>query len=373
MSKYEYFKPFVATDAKAFWEAYTSPRMDYFCTDMPGVDFNAGFLVAIKPGYMDIPHIHDGAENYFVFTGADLTDVFHAKFVVDMFLGDSPSSMERYTLTKPCIVRVPAGVWHCPVFYKEIDRGINTMMWYSGISTGRVYPKVDADGKESVVYEKDNWVRPCKLDETKNCTYCGRCFTQSEEHIKNFMTPFYAKEAKTRKYADCIVELTAESHSLGDAIVSPRALWKGFAGTTVPQKQFSINIIKKPCVLGDPEPVSNGRAVEFLWFSGADAVDPWNSFDAEIELMAGDDPQTMEKIVIDRPGVVALPAGSWKSQIIVKRASKPLCFIPWYQSMQDRYKVTRKSLNGKDYCIYQDIESISEPTAGDELYLQIKR
>lgn len=367
------FHPFIATDAKANWSGYTSPRMDYFGGDIPGVAFDAGFLVASKEGYMDIPHIHDGADNFFVFTGADLTDVFHSEFEVDLFMGDSPTAMELYKITKPSIVRIPAGVWHCPVYYKKVVRGLNTMMWYAGVSTGRVYPTVNAAGEPDIRYEKDNWVRPCVKDPDRLCTYCGACFDQSEAHIREYMKPFYENAADTRKYADCVVALRADDHTLGDGVLSPRAVFRGGEELEKADRQFSINIVTKPCQLGDDEPVSNGQAAEFLWFSGADAYDPWTSFDAEIQVMLGDDPDHMEPVVFDRPGVVAVPPGTWRGAVTVKRAGKPLCFIPWYPHSLPRYKLVRRMANGEPVLAYYDAAGIAAPSAGDELYLQMKR
>lgn len=365
----ELFHPFIATDAKKNWDGYTSPRMDYFGGDIPGVRFNAGFLVATKPGYMDIPHIHDGADNFFILTGPDLSDVFHSEFEVNLFLGDSPTAMEMYRITKPSIVRVPAGVWHCPLFYKDVKGGINTIMWYAGESTGRVYPT--DDGKD-IRYEKDNWTRPCVKDPDRLCTYCGLCFTQSEEHVREYMAPFYENMVSTRKYESCIMELRPMPHKLGDAVRSPRIACRGGEELENLDRSFSFNIIDKPCTLAD-EPLSNGQAAEFLWFSGTDAVDPWNSFDAEIEVMLGEDPDHMEPVTFDRPGVIAVPPGVWRGAVTVKRAGKPVCFIPWYPSPLPRYKLTRKAADGEPVLAYDDAKTIKNPTEADELYLQIGR
>ena len=373
MSIQELFHPFIGTDVKAFWTSYTSPRMGYECTDIPGVDFYAEFLVAIKPGYMDIPHIHDGADNYFIFCGTKLDDIFNSEFEVTMFMGDSPTEMEMYKITKPSIVRVPAGVWHCPVYYNKINRGTTTILWYGGITTGRVYPKIDENGNESVIYETDNWTRQCVMDESKLCTYCGKCFDQSEEDVERYMKPFLEKAVSTQKYKDCIYELNRDCHTLGDAVISPRATFNGPADMAGTQRQFSFNIITEPCVLGDKDPHNNGQAVEFLWFSGADTYDPWGSFDAEIEVMIGEDPENMEKIIIDKPGVISVPPGVWKGEINVKRADKPICFIPWYQHTDKRYKITSKTVDGEKLLIYNDARTIADPTAGDELYMQMKK
>ncbi len=369
----ELFRPFIATDAKANWDNYTSPRMEYGAGAYPGFDFEVGLLVATKEGYMDIPHIHDGADNYFVFAGADLDDIFNSEFEVDIFLGDSPTAMEMYKITKPSIVRIPAGVWHCPVYYKNIVRGLTTIMWYSGQSTGRVYPVTLPDGSSDIRYEKDNWVQPCVKDPEKLCTYCGACFSQSKEHVDAFMKPFIENAVPTRKYQDCIVELRADRHNLGDAIKNPRLVFAGASELKMVDRQFSINIIDKPCVLGDAEPISNGQITEYLWFSGSDAYDPWNSFDAEIEVMLGSSPDKMEKVSFDKPGVVVVPPGVWRGEVTVKRAGKPLCFMPWYPHTDKRYKLTQKIVDGKAVRVYDDESTITEPSAGDELYLQIKR
>ena len=366
-----FFRPFEPNLIKLHWEGYTSPRMEYFSNDIPGVPFGSGFLVAIKHGFMDIPHIHDGADNFFIFCGTHLDNLWEDEFEVDMFMGDSAQSMEMYKITKPTLVRVPAGVWHCPVYYKECGRGINNFMWYKGISTGRVYPKIGEDGQPTVFYEKDNWVHPCKLNPEKNCVYCGKCFGQSEEYVQEYMKPFFENMADTKKYADCIIELTPENCSI-DGLGQFRIT---FDQTRLPciDRQFSFNTIVKPCVLGDEEPISNGHASEFLWFSGADSVDPWNSFDAELEIKIGDDPDNLETVVIDKPGVVVVPPGTWRSTITAKRIGKPVFFQPWYLDERDRYKITQKEIDGKKVRVFDDKTSITEPTAGDELYMFLKR
>jgi len=362
------FQPFVATDAKANWSHYTSPRMEYYVPE-----FGAGFLVAKKVGFMDIPHIHDGSDNYFIFTGGELDNIFDAEFEIHFFMGDSAQSMEMYKITKPTFVRVPAGVWHCPVYYYKIKRGINSMLWYGGVSTGRVYPKIEEDGTPGVYYEKDNWVRDCVKVPGKLCTYCGLCFDQSDEEIKAVLDPLYNNLSKEQKYKDCVMQLRQDFHKLGDAVMNPRAVFKGVDDMPETDRQFSFNIVTKPCTLGDDEPVSHGQAREYLWFSGADAVDPWGSFDAEIEVMLGEDPEHMEKVTFDKPGVVAVTPGFWRGAVTIKRVGKPLCFIPWYQHNDKRYRITQKLADGEKLLVYNDESTIKTPTAGDELYMQIKR
>ncbi len=371
------FNPFIQTHDKDNWYGYTHPRMHFFNSDkvVPGVKFGTGFLVADKVGIMDLPHIHDGAHNFFVFTGAELDRIFDAEFEIGFCIGDSAKSMEVYSITKPSIVWAPAGVFHSPVYFKKVVRGLNTMLTYVGTTSGRVYSRMDKNGKEEWLYEREN-SRPCVKDKTKMCTFCGLCFTNSKKTDADFqkeMEPFYKNASTVGKYKYCIKELRKDYHKLGDAVMSPRCVFKGKEDMPETGLQFSYNIITAPCQLGDDEPVSNGQIAEFLWFSGTDVVKPWDSFDAEIEVMLGEDPDYMEAVTFDKPGVIAVPAGMWRGAVTVKRLGKPVCFIPYYTQDKKRYKIMRKVVDGESLLVYNDESTIKKPTPGDELYLQIKR
>jgi len=371
------FNPFIQTHDKDNWYGYTHPRMTFFNSDdvIPDVPFGTGFLVADKIGTMDIPHIHDGAYNFFVFTGAELDRIFEAEFEVAICIGDSAQSMEIYEITKPSIVSAPPGVFHSPVYFKKVVRGLNTMLSYVGTTKGRVYSRLDENGKEEWLYQKDH-SRPCVKDPDKECTFCGLCFTnpkKTDEAHRREMEPFYKNASTVGKYRDCIVELRKNYHKLGDAVMNPRCVFKGKEDMPDTGYQFSFNIVTAPCTLGDNEPVSNGQIAEFLWFSGTDVVLPWDSLDAEIEVMLGDDPDHMEAVTFDKPGVIAVPAGMWRGTVTVKRLGKPVCFIPYYMQDKPRYKITRKMVDGDSVLVYSDETTIKDPTSGDELYLQIKR
>ena len=371
------FNPFIKTHDKDNWYGYTSPRMVFFNSDavIPDVPFGTGFLVATKVGTMDLPHIHDGAHNFFVFTGAELDRIFEAEFEIGYCIGDSAQSMEIYHITKPSIVSAPAGVFHSPVYFKKVVRGLNTMLTYVGTTNGRVYSRLDKNGKEEWLYQKEH-SRPCVKDPKKECTFCGLCFTnpkQTDEDARKHMEPFYKNASTVGKYKNCIVELRKDYHKLGDAVMNPRCVFKGKEDMPKTGLQFSFNIITAPCKLGDDEPLSNGQIAEFLWFSGTDVVEPWASFDAEIEVMLGQDPDHMEAVKFDQPGVIAVPAGMWRGAVTIKRLGKPVCFIPYYTQDKKRYKLTRKLEHGESLLVYNDESTIKNPTPGDELYLQIKR
>ena len=368
------FKPFIQTHDKDNWAGYVSPRMGYFNFDDED-SFGAGFLVANRYGTMDIPHIHDGAANFFCFTGADLDNIWESEFTVAFCIGDNADSMEIYEMSEPCFVSAPAGLWHSPVYFKNVPKGLNCMLWYSGHAYARIYPRLGENGVSEPYIDQEP-ERDCKLDPTKKCSFCGLCFTdpnQTEQEVIDYMAPFYANASKEGKFKDNVKPLRKDYHKISDAIMSPRAVFKGAEDMPGADRQFSINIITKPCKLGDDEPVSNGQVAEYLWFSGTDTTNSWDTFDADIEVMVGEDPGNMQAISFDKPGLIAIPPGIWRGPITIKRAGKPICFIPWYPHNKKRYKITQKIIDGKKVLVYDDESTIKEPTAGDELFMQIKR
>jgi hypothetical protein len=349
--------------------------MGFFNRDIPDVSFGTGFLVATRYGIMDLPHIHDGAYNFFIFTGADLDNIFETPFEAEFFLGENGQEFEQYTITKPTFVIAPPGVYHSPIYFKKVTKGFNSMIQYSGHTSRRIYSELDENGEEVERVAKEN-VKTCIKDSTKLCTFCGLCFTdpnETEQQVIDKMAPIHAKVVNTEKFKKYVYELKKDYHKLGDAVMSPRLSFKGSEELPEAEYQFSFNIITAPCKLGDDEPVSNGQIAEFLWFSGTDVTDSWATFDAEIEVMVGEDPDNMKPVTFSEPGVIAIPPGMWRGAITVKRADKPICFMPWYPHTKKRYKITRKIVDGKPVLVYDDESTIKNPTAGDELFMQIKR
>ena len=369
------FYPFIKSHNKDNWAGYVSPRMGFFNMDIPDVSFGTGFLVGNRYGVMDLPHVHDGAYNFFIFTGADLDNIFDAPFEAEFFLGENGQELEQYNINKPTFVIAPPGVYHSPIYFKKVYKGFNSMIQYSGHESRRIYSDVDENGEEVERVAKSN-VTPCIKDPSKLCTFCGLCFTdanETEQDAIDKMAPIHAKVVNTEKFKKYVYELKKDYHNLGDAVMNPRLSFKGREELDEAEYQFSFNIITKPCKLGDDEPVSNGQVAEFLWFSGTDVTDSWATFDAEIEVMVGDDPDNMKPITFSEPGVIAIPPGMWRGPITVKRADKPICFMPWYPHTKPRYKITRKMVDGKPVLVYDDETTITNPTAGDELFMQIKR
>lgn len=76
-------------------------------------------------------HIHDFDE-YLMFVGTNHEDPHELGGEVEIWLGG-----EKHIVTKTCTVFVPAGVKHCPVYFRRID----TPIWYFATAQIPMYIK----------------------------------------------------------------------------------------------------------------------------------------------------------------------------------------------------------------------------------------
>ena len=74
------------------------------------------------PFQFEVPHSHD-YDQFLCFLGTpeDIRD-FDAE--VEIWLGENADEMEKHTMTEATVVHVPAGLVHCPMNYKRIDKPI---------------------------------------------------------------------------------------------------------------------------------------------------------------------------------------------------------------------------------------------------------
>ena len=63
---------------------------------------------------------------------------------------------------------------------------------------------------------------------------------------------------------------------------------------------------------------------EYLCFTGYDMLDPWGSFDAEIEIWIGKDLNSLEQHIITKPTIVRIPKFYWHCPLEYKRVTKPV-------------------------------------------------
>jgi hypothetical protein len=330
------------------WYGFTSPR-GFFrgTTMMEKARLYMDFTAVEKALPMEVPHTHHAADEYLVFTGADMNNFFEFDAEVDVWLGEDPERLEMFRITEPTIIRVPPKLYHCPVNFKRITKPIVFSAVYLDGDWSKINRAVGPDGREQFTYDGAG-IRRCVLDRSKECIYCGKCFSQAmndaagaasegeasaetapETPQLDLLAPYYemAKLPRTGKYDKYVYKFKPETHG-DDRFLSPRA---GFRGTDeMPESRLRClyNIVQKPCELS---PLHMHHAVEeYLWFTGAD-ITKFFEFDAEIEIKLGDDPENLETYKITEPTIVRVPPKTWHSARVTKLGA-PVHFMPFYPS-----------------------------------------
>jgi len=105
---------------------YVIKPQAYFrgASQIPGSEFNVGFQIFVKPFFLDrVPHRH-AHDEYLVFLGGSFPNVFDFDADIEFTLGQLGVDAEVFHITKPTIIRVPAGVYHCPLNFKRVDKPI---------------------------------------------------------------------------------------------------------------------------------------------------------------------------------------------------------------------------------------------------------
>jgi len=320
------------------WDGYASPRAGFpGNTVMPRTHLYMGFSVATKEGVMEIPHMHHAIDEYLVFTGADLVNFFESfDAEIEVWLGEDPLNMEKITITKPTIIRVPPNLWHCPINFKRLGKPVCFIPLYLDGDWSKITQGTDETGRDTFTYEGGGF-RRCVKDRSKKCIYCGQCFSEAAKEREDtgttddFLTPYYEMEknnVRTGAYDKYVHTIEPEFHQWGETFANPRAGYPGIQVDKEARLYFGYDIMLKECPMDDAH--IHHAVEEYLFFTGADLMDPFSSFDAEISIMIGDDPDNMEEYIITEPTVIRIPPNVWHCPIEFKRVGKPVNFMPIY-------------------------------------------
>src|SRR3972149_9382118 len=89
---------------------------------IPGANMNMGWQLFTKPIYLEkAPHAHD-ADEYLIFLGGQLPDLFSSfEAEIDFWIGEE---MEKYVITRPTIIFIPKGLPHTPLDFRKIVRPV---------------------------------------------------------------------------------------------------------------------------------------------------------------------------------------------------------------------------------------------------------
>ena len=91
---------------------------------------------------------------------------------------------------------------------------------------------------------------------------------------------------------------------------------------------------------------------ELLCWVGYDMVDPWGSFDAEIEFWIGEDRNKMQQYIITEPTIVRVPAYMWHCPLEYRRVGKPVYFQLIIQNGKFGTYTQKIDENGRKFITY---------------------
>lgn len=142
-------------------------------SQIPGAEFNQSFQIFVKPFFLDrVQHRHIKDE-YLIFLGASFPNVFDFDAKIEFTIGKGDEA-ETYLITQPTVVRVPAGVYHCPLNFKEVNKPVLFLATLFTPMFGGIYDLPDGTTKE-LYY---NGPMQCKYNKDKKCDSCGKCLQE---------------------------------------------------------------------------------------------------------------------------------------------------------------------------------------------------
>ena len=145
-------------------------------SQIPGAEFNQSYQIFVKPFFLDrVQHRH-AKDEYLIFLGASFPNVFDFDAKIEFTLGKDDEA-ETFIITKPTIIRVPAGVYHCPLNFKEINKPVLFLATLMTPMFGGIYDL--PDGTTAEMYY--NGPMQCKYNANKKCDSCGKCIQEKWE------------------------------------------------------------------------------------------------------------------------------------------------------------------------------------------------
>jgi len=302
-------------------------------SDMPGANMNVGFQVFKAPVYLERePHFHR-EEEYFVFLGAKLPDVFSSfDAEIELCVGPSLDEMEKIVINKPTIVRIPKCMWHCPLDFKRITKPVLFQAVSLHGKFGMVKLRKNKNGTSDYIYYGDE-AHPCVFNAEKTCEYCGKCFDRDAvlEDREKAPTPYWTVKSGelSDRMKELVCELPAENTKWGDWCPTPQAYFRG--DTYMPGANYHVGFQIFTADNDMEESHFHQGADEYIFFMGADPMNIFD-FDAEVDFYIGDDPDNMEIHKITKPTVVRIPPTIWHSPILFRKMKKPLLFQAAYHA-----------------------------------------
>lgn len=348
------------------WYGFATPR-GFFrgTTMMDKARIYLDFTSITKELVMEVPHTHHAVDEYIVLATADFGnfyDGFDAE--IDIWLGEDPERLEMFTITEPVIIRIPPKLYHCPINFRRVGKPVLFSAMYLDGDWSKITPQINEEGREEFRYDGAG-IRRCVRDRAKECIYCGACFSEkmnefaekakededAQSPSADLLAPYYAMTAfpRTGKFDRYVFPFKPEYHD-DPRVLSPRTGLRGESELPESRLCTVFNLVQKACTMGEAH--MHHAVEEYLFFTGTD-ITHFFEFDAEIEIMLGEDPEHMESYIITEPAVIRVPPKMWHGPVTFRRVGAPINFMPFYPSGDYGRIVRAREDNGAPIYLYQ--------------------
>lgn len=117
----KYIKSSVMTNKTPHAEV-TAPRLGLHADKKYGNrEFAMSWWAITEPFVMvDDCHAHD-FDQFIIFAGGNLLDMPHIGGEVEFSLSRDGKKIEKFIITEACTIFIPAGLYHCPLYFKKIN------------------------------------------------------------------------------------------------------------------------------------------------------------------------------------------------------------------------------------------------------------
>lgn len=326
MGRYQDTCIFPLVPEQSNWGSFMASPMAYFRGEhsMPGANYHVGFQTFTKSVDWDEPHFHMAAEEYLVFLGANVPDVFDFDAVIELDIGEDPEHMETMVIDKASVVKIPPYMWHGPIRFRINKPIIYQQAYYDG-TYSKITRRQNPDGTYAYIYDGDN-TRLCAEKPGEACTMCGKCYgaRSKDGYDETKYPPFEAAKQRnwTGQYAHLKYELPEMVTYWGDWCMKPQAYLHGTHDFPGSNYHIGFQVFTKSVPMEVPH--FHAHADEYMVFVGPHFPDAFD-FDATITMFIGEDPDNMEKIVIDKPCIIRIPKNTWHCPIYFN-IRKPVLF-----------------------------------------------
>jgi hypothetical protein len=85
-------------------------------------NFTIAWRYVAEPMVMDkIPHAHPDFDEFLVFLGGNLENMFDFDADIEMYMG---KEREIYKISQATVIYIPKGFYHCPIDFKRIGKPV---------------------------------------------------------------------------------------------------------------------------------------------------------------------------------------------------------------------------------------------------------